>query len=201
MEDWPDHAAGLGLEDELSQLLAEPSTHWTKSRTMQRFSENGARPVHPLGGLNTSPLERLGALVFQPHNSDTLYWAGPLAETRIVGCALGFAPGDTGWENVSSERRWVSQWDGFGRTSTSGPGGPGEKDGGCAARVDQFFALGRVCGAGPRNSRPQRKPQPGADASAIDGRTERSGCTAAEPYPLSRRSSLPLRARGSQTAK
>ena len=167
---------------------------------MQRFSENGARPVNVPGGLDTPPVGRLGALVFQPHNSDTLYWASLRAETRIVGCALGFAPGDTGWENVSSERRWVSPWEGFGRRSTSEPGGLGEKVGGCAARVDQFFALGRVCGAGPRNSRPQRKPQPGADASAIHGRTERSGCTAAEPYPLSRRSSLPLRAHWGHTA-
>jgi hypothetical protein len=166
---------------------------------MQRFSENGARPVHPLGGLNTPPLYRLGALVFQPHNSDTLYWAGLWAETRIVGCALGFAPGDTGWKNGSSERRWVGSWEGFGRRSTSGPGGPGQKVSGCAARLDQFFALGRVCGADPRNSRRQRKPQPGADASAIHGQTERSGCTAAEPYPLSRTSSLPLRARWDQT--
>jgi hypothetical protein len=165
---------------------------------MQRFSENGARPVLSLGGLNTPPVYRLGALVFQPHNSDTLYWAGPRAETRIVGCALGFAPGDTGWENVSSERRWVSQQNGSGRRSPSGPGGPGEKVGGCAARVDQFFALRPCLRSIPRNSRPQPKPPPGADASAIHGRTERSGCTAAEPYPLSRTSILPLTTRCGQ---
>ena len=116
---------------------------------MQRFSENGARPVLTLGGLNTPPVYRLGALVFQPHNSDTLYWAGPRAETRIVGCALGFAPGDTGWKNVSSERRWVSQWNVSDRRSPSGSGGTGEKVSGCAVMVDQFFALSRVCGAYP----------------------------------------------------
>jgi hypothetical protein len=167
---------------------------------MQRFSENGVRPVFTLGGLNTPPLYRLGALVFQPHNSDTLYWAGLRAETRIVGCALGFAPGDIGWEKrflrkalgKSVGRLWPQEHLGARR--------PGEKVGGCAARVDQFFALDRVCGAYPRNSRPQRKPQPGADASAIHGRTERSGCTAAEPYPLSRKNSLPLGARWGQNA-
>jgi hypothetical protein len=37
-----------------------------------------------------------------------------------------------------------------------------------------------------QNSQPQNCLRPGADASAIHGRTERSGCTPAEPYPLSR---------------
>ena len=166
---------------------------------MQRFSENGARPVATLGEPKALPGFRLGALVFQPHNSDTLYWAGLWAETRIVGCALGLAPGDTGWENVSSERRCASPWNGFSRRSTWDPGWLRERVGGCAARVDQFFALGRVCGAYPGNSRPQPKPQPGADASAIHGRAERSGCTAAEPYPPSRTSSLSSRPRWGQT--
>ena len=83
---------------------------------MKRFSENGARPVHALGGLNTPPFGRLGALVFQPHNSDTLYWASRRAWTRIVGCALGFCPGDTGWENVYPEKRFVRSLDGSGPT-------------------------------------------------------------------------------------
>jgi hypothetical protein len=83
---------------------------------MKRFSENGARPVHALGGLNTPPLGRLGALVFQPHNSDTLYWASLRAPTRIVGCALGFCPGDTGWENVYPEKRFARGLDGSGPT-------------------------------------------------------------------------------------
>ena len=85
---------------------------------MKRFSENGARPVHALGGLNTPPFGRLGALVFQPHNSDTLYWASLRAPTRIVGCALGFGPSDTGWKNVDPENRWTKGWD------CSGPRGP-----------------------------------------------------------------------------
>ena len=76
---------------------------------MKRFSENGARPVHALGGLNTPPFGRLGALVFQPHNSDTLYWASLRAQTRIVGCALGFSPGDTRWGNVYPEKR-LAKW-------------------------------------------------------------------------------------------
>ena len=83
---------------------------------MKRFSENGARPVHALGGLNTPPFGRLGALVFQPHNSDTLYWASLRAPTRIVGCALGFSPGDTGWKNVYPEKRLVRWWDDTGST-------------------------------------------------------------------------------------
>ena len=81
---------------------------------MKRFSENGARPVSALGGLNTPPLGRLGALVFQPHNSDTLYWASLRAWTRIVGCALGFRPGDTDWENVYPEKRLVKWLDSTG---------------------------------------------------------------------------------------
>ncbi len=83
---------------------------------MKRFLENGARPVHALGGLNSPPLGRLGALVFQPHNSDTLYWASLRAPTRIVGCALGFCPGDTGWENVYPEKRFARGLDGSGPT-------------------------------------------------------------------------------------
>jgi len=81
---------------------------------MKRFSENGARPVTALGGLNTPPFGRLGALVFQPHNSDTLYWASLRAWTRIVGCASGFCPADTGWENVYPEKRWARWSDGSG---------------------------------------------------------------------------------------
>jgi hypothetical protein len=81
---------------------------------MKRFSENGARPVSALGGLNTPPFGRLGALVFQPHNSDTLYWASLRAQTRIVGCALGFSLSDTGWENVCPEKRLVKSLDGTG---------------------------------------------------------------------------------------
>jgi hypothetical protein len=163
---------------------------------MKRFSENGARPVHALGGLNTPPLGRLGALVFQPHNSDTLYWASLRAPTRIVGCALGFCPGDTGWENVYPEKRLVRGLDWL---WPNGPKGLEKKSAAAPPKHDQFFALGRGCEAHPRNSRLQPRPQPGADASAIHGRTERSGCTAAEPCPLSRGSSLPRKSCPSQT--
>jgi hypothetical protein len=56
---------------------------------MKRFSENGARPVRALGGFKTQPIGRLGALVFQPDNTERLYWASLWAPTRIAGCALG----------------------------------------------------------------------------------------------------------------
>ena len=72
---------------------------------MKRLSENGARPVATLGGLTTPPCFRLGALVFQLNNTDSLYWASLSAPTRIAGCALGHCPTDTRWENVSPERR------------------------------------------------------------------------------------------------
>jgi hypothetical protein len=117
VEDRPDHAAGAGLEDELKGLRPEQEPDLAQSRHMKRFSENGARPVRALGGLNTPPFGRLGALVFQPHNSDTLYWASLRAWTRIVGCALGFRPGDTGWENVYPEKRLARGLDGSGPRS------------------------------------------------------------------------------------
>ncbi len=72
---------------------------------MQRLSENGARPVATLGGLNALPGLRLGALVFQPHKTEPLYWASLWAPTRIAGCALGHRPTDTRWKNVPAERR------------------------------------------------------------------------------------------------
>lgn len=51
---------------------------------------------------------------------------------------------------------------------------------------DEFFALDRGCGAFPWKL-PAPEPEAGSlHASAIHGRTERSGCTPAEPYPLSR---------------
>jgi len=77
---------------------------------MKRFSENGARPVSALGGLNTQPFGRLGALVFQPYNTDRLYWASLRAWTRIAGCAWA-CPTDTRWENVSPEKRFASPHD------------------------------------------------------------------------------------------
>ena len=75
---------------------------------MKRLSENGARPVATLGGLTAPPGLRLGALVFQPHNTEPLYWASLWAPTRIAGCAWGDRPIDTRWENVSPERRSAS---------------------------------------------------------------------------------------------
>ena len=75
---------------------------------MQRLSENGARPVATLGRLKALPGLRLGALVFQPHKTEPLYWASLWAPTRIAGCALGYRPTDTRWENVSPERRSAS---------------------------------------------------------------------------------------------
>src|ERR1044071_843553 len=50
--------------------------------------ENGARPVTALG-LPVRPLGRLGALVFQPDNTQILSWADPQVATRIAGCATG----------------------------------------------------------------------------------------------------------------
>ena len=76
---------------------------------MKRLSENGARPVATLGGLNAWPCFRLGALVFQPHDTEPLYWASLWAPTRIAGCALGDRPIDTRWKNVPSERRSASR--------------------------------------------------------------------------------------------
>ena len=93
---------------------------------MQRLSENGARPVTTLGRLKALPGFRLGALVFQPHKTETLYWASLWAPTRIAGCALGHRPTDTRWENVSSERRsasWVTLTDPTKPKVLSRPGG------------------------------------------------------------------------------
>jgi len=75
---------------------------------MQRFSENGARPVERLGGLTAQPLRRLGVLVFRPHITEPLYWASRSAPTRIAGCAWGPRPDDTRWKNVPSEYRCPS---------------------------------------------------------------------------------------------
>ena len=167
---------------------------------MKRFSENGARPVLALGGVIPQPFGRLGALVFQPNNSELLYWASLRAPTRIAGCALGHRPMDTRWENVPSENRWASSWAPLGPQRRHHPAGAlrinGPRD---QPPHNQFFALDRACGAFPKDSRQQQRLLPGADASAIHGRTERSGCTAAEPYPLSRRHTVTLLQPRSQT--
>ena len=88
---------------------------------MKRLSENGARPVATLGGLKALPSLRLGALVFQPHNTEPLYWASLWAPTRIAGCALGDRPTDTRWENVSPERRSANWFTSSGPTKLKAP--------------------------------------------------------------------------------
>lgn len=103
MEDRPGQCPATGLGHEL-RSLPRPQEH----PDLQRLSENGARPVTTLGRLKALPGFRLGALVFQPHKTEPLYWASLWAPTRIAGCALGDRPTDTRWENVSSERRSAS---------------------------------------------------------------------------------------------
>jgi hypothetical protein len=93
---------------------------------MKRLSENGARPVATLGGLKALPCFRLGALVFQPNDTEPLYWASLQAPTRIAGCALGDRPTDTRWENVSPERRSASWFTPTGPTRLKAPPGPWE---------------------------------------------------------------------------
>jgi hypothetical protein len=111
---------------------------------MKRLSENGARPVSALGGLNTQPLGRLGVLVFQPNNSEPLYWASLWAPTRIAGCALGHRPTDTRWENVSPERRSANSLDHSGpRGRRTPPVRFGNKSG-CADRITISFSLWAV---------------------------------------------------------
>src|SRR3974390_63063 len=103
MEDRPGQGRATGLGHEL-RSRPPPQEH----PAMQRLSENGARPVATLGRLIALPGLRLGALVFQPHKTEPLYWASRWAPTRIAGCALGDCPTDTRWENVSPERRSAS---------------------------------------------------------------------------------------------
>jgi len=93
---------------------------------MQRLSENGARPVATLGRLIALPGFRLGALVFQPNDTEPLYWASLWAPTRIAGCALGDRPTDTRWENVPSERRSASRLTPVGPTTPTVPLPPRE---------------------------------------------------------------------------
>jgi hypothetical protein len=130
---------------------------------MKRFLENGARPVSALGGLNTQPFGRLGALVFQPHNSDTLYWASLRAQTRIAGRALGSWPTDTRWENVSPQKRF-SHWRGrSGPTDRTTPARRLGNNGGCADRMGISFSLWAVF------AEPAEKRTPGSRRSACRG--------------------------------
>jgi hypothetical protein len=106
---------------------------------MKRLSENGARPGSAFGEWNTPPFGRLGALVFQPKNSEPLYWASLWAPTRIAGCALGYRPTDPRWENVSPERRSTSSFDLSGpRDRTTLPGPLGHKGDGANSRTISF---------------------------------------------------------------
>jgi hypothetical protein len=76
------------------------------SVSMERFLESGARPAIDPGCHWADPIGRLGALVFQPDNSDKLWWANLRVETRIAGCASGFWPAVTCWKNAFAESRW-----------------------------------------------------------------------------------------------
>jgi hypothetical protein len=140
MEDGPGHRGAVGLGH---GLRPPPRNNFGQTR-MKRLSENGARPVTALGEWNTQPFSRLGALVFQPNNSEPLYWASLWAPTRIAGCALGDCPTDTRWENVSPERRSASSFDHSGpRGRTPPPVRFGNK-GACADRRTISFSLWTV---------------------------------------------------------
>jgi len=140
MEDGPGQrgAARLG------HGLAAPPQNPLDSTSMKRFSENGARPVSALGGLNTQPLGRLGALVFQPHNSEPLYWASLWAPTRIAGCAWGNCPTDTRWEDVSPESRSANSLDHAGSRGRRTPPVRFVNNGGGAAKITISFSLWAV---------------------------------------------------------
>jgi len=163
---------------------------------MQRLSENGARPVATLGRLNALPGLRLGALVFQPYKTEPLYWASLWAPTRIAGCALGHRPTDTRWENVSPERRSASRLTPVGPTQLRVPLRPGQPPDPSPISFSLWTVFAEHTRKTPGSSTRSCR---GADASAIHGRTERSGCTAAEPYPLSRGHTLPRRPQHNQT--
>jgi hypothetical protein len=144
---------------------------------MKRFFGKRRATRSALGELKTQPFGRLGALVFQPDNSDKLYWASLWAQTRIAGCALSRWP-----KCHPLEKRFLR------KMGSQLAENQAQNNGGCADRKAISFSLLTVFAEHSKvtpDSRSQRLP--GADASAIHGRTERSGCTAAEPYPLSRK--------------
>jgi hypothetical protein len=67
---------------------------------MKRISENGARPVIVPGGPLAQPFGRLGALVFQPNNTDTIMLGEPAGsdpDSRLCHWQKAL---DTRWENV-----------------------------------------------------------------------------------------------------
>ena len=71
----------------------------------------------------------------------------------------------------------------------------GEMNSDFVERITMSLSLSAVVAehSKKQNSQPQNWLRLGADASAIHGRTERSGCTPAEPYPLSRAAKLGVR--------
>jgi hypothetical protein len=140
MEDGSGHPGAPGL----GHGLRPPPPNPFGQASMKRLSENGARPVSALGELNPPPFGRLGALVFQPHNSEPLYWASLRAPTRIAGCALGACPTDTRWENVSPESRSANSFDPSGPSGPSTPSEPGANKGGCADSLTISFSLWTV---------------------------------------------------------
>ena len=73
VEDRAHDPGGTGLGDE---QLEPPATGPLKRNSMKRFSENGARPVLDPGEPLAQPFGRLGALVFQPDNTDTIMLGG-----------------------------------------------------------------------------------------------------------------------------
>lgn len=154
---------------------------------MKRFSENGARPVPALGGFNTQPFGRLGALVFQAHNSDhTLYWASLRAPTRIAGCAWVW-PTAPRWENVSPKHALQTGLANGHRTAN----GQLENNGGCAVKMRVSFSLCAVaCDAFQNGSQRPACAAIGSGCIRNPRTAERSGCTAAGPYPPSRRANL-----------
>jgi hypothetical protein len=142
---------------------------------MKRFFGKRRATRFTLGELTTQPFGRLGALVFQFNNSDKLYWASLRAPTRIAGCALSLWP-----DCHRLEKRCLRK-----RRSPLAEN-PSQSNGGCADTSTISFSLCAVFAEqDQRTPGGSNQPLPGADASAIHGRTERSGCTAAEPYPLS----------------
>jgi len=166
---------------------------------MKRLSENGARPVLALGGLNPPPFGRLGALVFPPHNSESLYWAGFSAQTRIAGCAWATSPRTSAGKTLLP--KGAPQTGLTARPQEAARPAPAPQKIGSASPTDRrsVFRFEPSLQTIQNHSRQQTKPLPGVDASAILGRTERSGCTAAEPYPLSRSRTLSRRRRPGQT--
>ena len=143
------------------------------------FGKRRATRMVP-GGLKTQPFGRLGPLVFQLNNSDKLCWASLRAPTRIAGCALSLRP-----NSHPLGRR-------FPRKISKLAAAPRCNNVGFAEIFTISFSLCPMVAQQSKKSRRPLAPSPGSDSSAIHGRAKRSGCTAAaEPYPLSRASSLP----------